>query len=76
MQLNQYRGDMIKFLGSGNDTSSRVLYRLQTTYHMLREAIQEEIEKAINVLEELIESSNKGDREKKEASRDLEEEKS
>ena len=36
---------------------------------------KEEIEKAINVLEELIESSNKGDREKKEASRDLEEKK-
>ena len=36
---------------------------------------EEEIEKAINVLEELIESSNKGDREKKEASRDLGEKK-
>ena len=36
---------------------------------------EEEIEKAINVLEELIESSNKGDRGKKEASRDLEEKK-
>ena len=36
---------------------------------------EEEIEKAINVLEEFIESSNKGDREKKEASRDLEEKK-
>ena len=34
---------------------------------------EEEIEKAINVLQELIESSNKGDREKEEASRDLEE---
>ena len=37
---------------------------------------EEEIKKAINVLEEFIESSNKGDREKKEASRDLEEKKS
>ena len=36
---------------------------------------EEEIEKAINVLEEFKESSNKGDREKKEASRDLEEKK-
>ena len=36
---------------------------------------EEEIEKAINDLQELIESSNKGDREKKEASRDLEEKK-
>ena len=36
---------------------------------------EEEIEKAINVLEEFLESSNKGDREKKEASRDLEEKK-
>ena len=36
---------------------------------------EEEIEKAINDLQELIESSNKGDREKKEAFRDLEEKK-
>ena len=36
---------------------------------------EEEIEKAINVLQELIESSNKGDQEKREASRDLEEKK-
>ena len=36
---------------------------------------EEEIEKAINDLKELIESSKKGDREKKEASRDLEEKK-
>ena len=36
---------------------------------------EEETEKAINVLQELIESSNKGDREKEEASRDLEEKK-
>ena len=37
---------------------------------------EEEIEKAINVLQELIESSNKGDREdREEASRDLEEKK-
>ena len=36
---------------------------------------EEEIEKAINVLQESIESSNKGDREKEEASRDLEEKK-
>ena len=40
MQLNQYRGDVIKFLGYSNDTSSPVLHRLQTSYHMLREAIQ------------------------------------
>ena len=36
---------------------------------------EEEIEKAINVLQELIESSNKGDRQKREASRDLDEKK-
>ena len=37
---------------------------------------EKEIEKAINVLQELIESSDKGEREKKkEASRDLEEKK-
>ena len=36
---------------------------------------EEEIEKEINVLQELVESSNKGDREKEEASRDLEEKK-
>ena len=36
---------------------------------------EEEIEKEINVLPELIESSNKGDREKEEASRELEEKK-
>ena len=36
---------------------------------------EEETEKAINDLQELIESSNKGDREKKEVSRDLEEKK-
>ena len=36
---------------------------------------EEEIEKEINVLQELIESSNKGDREKEEASRELEEKK-
>ena len=36
---------------------------------------EEEIEKAINVLQELIESSNKGDWEKEETSRDLEEKK-
>ena len=39
MQWNQYGGDMIKFLGYSNDTSSRVLHRVQPTYHMLREAI-------------------------------------
>ena len=36
---------------------------------------EEETEKAINVLQELIESSNKGDREKEEASWDMEEKK-
>ena len=36
---------------------------------------EEEIEKEINVLQELIESRNKGDREKEEASRELEEKK-